>query len=139
MGGSADGASHVGRNTAYSPASRRRAHPRWIRCRSGHWREPALPTSRRRAHAARPGGRGAEGVAVVNGFGSITSIEVTSSGSQYRGAPTVTIADPTSGTTAEASPTMAPVYYTINSATPVTAGVSTITSESVVADVAGSQ
>jgi len=74
-----------------------------------------------------PGGRGAEGVAVVNGFGSITSIEVSSSGSQYRGAPTVTIAAPTSGTTAEATVTMSPVYYTINSATPVTAGVSTIT------------
>ena len=74
-----------------------------------------------------PGGRGAEGVAVVNGFGSITSIEVSSSGSQYRGAPTVTISDPTSGTTAEATAVMSPVYYTINSATPVTAGVSTIT------------
>jgi len=74
-----------------------------------------------------PGGRAAEGIAVVNGFGSITSVEVSSSGSQYRGSPTVTIAAPTSGTTAEASPTMAPVYYTINSATPVTAGVSTIT------------
>ena len=74
-----------------------------------------------------PGGRGAEGVAVVNGFGSITSIEVSSSGSQYRGAPTVTIAAPTSGTTAEANVTMSPIYYTINSATPVTAGVSTIT------------
>jgi len=74
-----------------------------------------------------PGGRGAEGIAVVNGFGSITSIEVNSSGSQYRGTPTVTIAAPTSGTTAEATATMSPVYYTINSATPVTAGVSTIT------------
>ena len=74
-----------------------------------------------------PGGRGAEGVAVVNGFGSITAIEVSSSGSQYRGAPTVTIAAPTSGTTAEATVEMSPVYYTINSATPVTAGVSTIT------------
>jgi len=74
-----------------------------------------------------PGGRAAEGIAVVNGFGSITSVEVSSSGSQYRGAPTVTIAAPTSGTTAQASPTMAPVYYTINSATPVTAGISTIT------------
>ena len=32
-----------------------------------------------------------------------------------------------SGTTAEATAVMSPVYYTINSATPVTAGVSTIT------------
>ena len=74
-----------------------------------------------------PGGRSAEGVAVVNDFGSITSIEVSSSGSQYRGAPSVTIAAPTSGTTAVANVTMSPIYYTINSATPVTAGVSTIT------------
>ena len=57
----------------------------------------------------------------------MTSVEVNASGSQYRGAPTVTIAAPTSGVTATASATMAPVYYTINSATPVTSGVSTIT------------
>ena len=74
-----------------------------------------------------PGGVTAEGVAVVNGFGMITSIEMNATGSQYRGAPTVTIADPTSGTTAEGTAVMSPVYYTINSATPVTAGVSTIT------------
>ena len=74
-----------------------------------------------------PGGSTAEGVAVISGFGSVTSIEVNATGSQYRGAPTVTIAAPTSGVTATASATMAPVYYTINSATPVTAGVSTIT------------
>ena len=74
-----------------------------------------------------PGGTGAEGVAVISGFGSVTSIEVNATGSQYRGAPTVTIAAPTSGVTATASAAMAPVYYTINSATPVTAGISTIT------------
>ena len=74
-----------------------------------------------------PGGSTAEGVAVISGFGSVTSIEVNATGSQYRGAPTVTIAAPTSGVTATASATMAPVYYTINSATPVTAGISTIT------------
>ena len=74
-----------------------------------------------------PGGSTAEGVAVISGFGSVTSIEVNATGSQYRGAPTVTIAAPTSGVTATASATMAPVYYTINSATPVTSGVSTIT------------
>ena len=74
-----------------------------------------------------PGGATAEGVAVVNGFGMITSIEINASGSQYRGAPTVTVADPLSGTTAEGTAVMSPVYYTINSATPVTAGVSTIT------------
>ena len=74
-----------------------------------------------------PGGATAEGVAVISGFGSVTSVVVNASGSQYRGAPTISIAAPSSGVTAEASATMAPVYYTINSATPVTAGVSTIT------------
>ena len=74
-----------------------------------------------------PGGSTAEGVAVISGFGSVTSIEVNATGSQYRGAPTVTIAAPTSGVTATASATISPVYFTINSATPVTAGVSTIT------------
>jgi hypothetical protein len=74
-----------------------------------------------------PGGTGAEGVAVISGFGSVTSVEVTATGSQYRAAPAISIAAPTSGVTATASATMAPVYYTINSATPVTAGISTIT------------
>jgi len=74
-----------------------------------------------------PGGTGAEGVAVISGFGSVTSVEVTATGSQYRTAPSISIAAPTSGVTATASATMAPVYYTINSATPVTAGISTIT------------
>ena len=74
-----------------------------------------------------PGGATAEGVAEVNGFGMITSVKINATGSQYRGAPTVTIADPLSGTTAEGTAVMSPVYYTINSATPVTAGVSTIT------------
>ena len=74
-----------------------------------------------------PGGTGAEGVAVISGFGSVTSVEVTATGSQYRAAPSISIAAPTSGVTATASATMAPVYYTINSATPVTAGISTIT------------
>jgi len=74
-----------------------------------------------------PGGTGAEGVAVISGFGSVTSVEVTATGSQYRGAPAISISAPTSGVTATASATMAPVYYTINSATPVTSGVSTIT------------
>ena len=57
----------------------------------------------------------------------MTSVSIQASGSQYRAAPTVTIAAPTSGVTATASATISPVYFTINSATPVTAGVSTIT------------
>jgi len=73
-----------------------------------------------------PDGITAEGVAVVSGFGSITSVTVTASGSQYRGAPTVSIAAG-SGVTAIASASLDPSYFTINSTTPVTAGVSTIT------------
>ena len=74
-----------------------------------------------------PGGIIAEGVASVSGFGSITSLKVNATGSQYRSAPTVTIAAPSSGVTATATAGIEPKYYTINSATPVTAGVSTIT------------
>ena len=74
-----------------------------------------------------PGGTTAQGLAVISGFGSVTSVTIQASGSQYRGAPTLTIAAPTSGVTATGSATIAPVYYTINSATPVTSGVSTIT------------
>ena len=74
-----------------------------------------------------PGGISAEGVAVVSGFGSVTSVNIFASGSQYRAAPAVTIAAPTSGVTATATAALEPSYYTINSTTPVTAGVSTIT------------
>ena len=74
-----------------------------------------------------PNGATAHGLAVISGFGSVTSVTIQASGSQYRGAPSVSIAAPTSGVTATASITMAPVYYTINKATPVVSGVSTIT------------
>ena len=69
----------------------------------------------------------AEGVAVVSGFGSITAVNMFATGSQYRSAPTVTIAAPSSGITATATASLEPSYFTINSTTPVTAGVSTIT------------
>jgi hypothetical protein len=74
-----------------------------------------------------PGGITAEGVAVISGFGSVTSVNINASGSQYRTAPAVTIAAPSSGVTATGTATISPSYFTINSATPVTAGVSTIT------------
>lgn len=74
-----------------------------------------------------PNGITAEGVAVVSGFGSITAVNMFATGSQYRSAPTVTIAAPSSGITATATATLEPSYFTINSTTPVTAGVSTIT------------
>ena len=57
----------------------------------------------------------------------MTSVNINASGSQYRTAPAVTIAAPSSGVTATGSATISPSYFTINSATPVTAGVSTIT------------
>ena len=73
------------------------------------------------------GGITAEGIAVVSGFGSITAVNMFATGSQYRSSPTVTIAAPTSGITAQATSSIEPSYFTINSTTPVTAGVSTIT------------
>ena len=74
-----------------------------------------------------PDGITAEGVAVVSGFGSITAVNMFATGSQYRTAPSVTIAAPQSGITATATASLDPSYFTINSTTPVTAGVSTIT------------
>jgi len=74
-----------------------------------------------------PDGITAEGVAVVSGFGSITGVNMFATGSQYRSAPSVTIAAPQSGITATATASLDPSYFTINSTTPVTAGVSTIT------------
>ena len=74
-----------------------------------------------------PNGIQAEGVAVVSGFGSITSVNLFATGSQYRTAPSITIDPPTSGVTATATAGIGPSYFTINSTTPVTAGVSTIT------------
>lgn len=74
-----------------------------------------------------PDGITAEGVAVVSGFGSITAVNMFATGSQYRSAPSITIAAPQSGITATATASLDPSYFTINSTTPVTAGVSTIT------------
>ena len=73
------------------------------------------------------GGIVAEGVAVVSGFGSVTGIDLFATGTQYRNTPNITIAAPTSGVTATAIANVEPEYFTINSATFPTAGVSTIT------------
>jgi len=70
----------------------------------------------------------AEAVAVVSGFGSVTAIDLVSTGNQYRTPPVVTIAAPNVGlATATAVAEIGPAYFTINSATTPTAGVSTIT------------
>ena len=74
-----------------------------------------------------PNGATAEGVAVVNGFGQVTAVNIFATGNQYRSTPSVQIASPNSGTTAAANSEIGPAYFTINTATPVTAGVSTIT------------
>jgi hypothetical protein len=75
-----------------------------------------------------PGGARAEGVANVSGFGSVTSISLIANGRQYRSTPIVTIGAPNIGIqTATAVANLGPAYYTINSATTPTAGVSTIT------------
>jgi hypothetical protein len=64
---------------------------------------------------------------VVNG--SVTAINILNSGSQYLNAgTTVTIAPPTSGTTATASiSNYQPIYYKVASATLPSAGISTVT------------
>lgn len=76
-----------------------------------------------------PGGIAADGVAVISGFGSVTAVNLFANGRQYRTSDTVTvtIAPPTSGITALASAALAPTYFTINSATPPSAGISTVT------------
>lgn len=75
-----------------------------------------------------PNGITAEAVAVVSGFGSVTAIDLVSTGNQYRTPPVITIAAPNVGfATATAVAEIEPAYFTINSATTPTAGVSTIT------------
>ena len=76
-----------------------------------------------------PGGIAADGVAVISGFGSVTGVNLIANGRQYRSSDTVsvTIAPPTSGVTATASAAMQPSYYTINSATTPSGGISTVT------------
>ena len=74
-----------------------------------------------------PNGETATAFATLEGE-SVSSITVISSGSQYTGTPNVTIGAPNSGSnTASATASMAPIYYTINSSTPVTAGITTLT------------
>lgn len=73
-----------------------------------------------------PNGQTATAFATLNGD-SVESITIISSGNQYSSPPTITISTPDSGTTATATANMTPLYYTINSSTPVTAGITTLT------------
>ncbi len=59
---------------------------------------------------------------------AIKSVTIISSGSQYTGTPDVTIAAPNVGiNTATATASMDPLYYVINSSTPVSSGITTLT------------
>ena len=59
---------------------------------------------------------------------SVASVTIISSGSQYETTPSITISAPEEGSnTATATATMEELYYTINSSTPVTAGITTLT------------
>jgi len=59
---------------------------------------------------------------------SVKSITIISGGSQYTETPDVTIGAPNVGVnTATATAVMAPIYYAINSSTPVVSGITTVT------------
>ncbi|QJT70106.1 hypothetical protein SynMITS9220M01_093 [Synechococcus phage SynMITS9220M01] len=74
-----------------------------------------------------PSGETASAFASIEN-GSVTEISIISSGSQYTGTPTITISGPQSGiNTATATANMADTYYTINSATPIVSGITTLT------------
>ena len=75
-----------------------------------------------------PNGEVATAFATIEN-GSVTEISIISSGSQYTSTPSITISAPDSGTTATAIANMADTYYTINSSTPITAGITTLTLE----------
>ena len=74
-----------------------------------------------------PNGINAQATATITN-GSVTSIDIVNSGSQYiNSAVAVTIAPPISGTTATASvSSYQPIYYRVNTATLPSAGISTI-------------
>jgi len=74
-----------------------------------------------------PNGETATAFATLEGE-SIASITIISSGSQYTETPDITISAPNVGSNAASvSVSMAPIYYTINSSTPVTSGITTLT------------
>ena len=73
-----------------------------------------------------PNGERATAFATLEGD-AVASITIISSGSQYVGTPNITISAPEVGSnTATASATMEDLYYTINSSTPVSSGISTL-------------
>ena len=74
-----------------------------------------------------PNGETATAFATLEGE-TVASITIISSGSQYETTPSVTISAPNVGiNTATATANMADIYYTINSATPIVSGITTLT------------
>jgi len=74
-----------------------------------------------------PNGETATAFATLEGE-SVSEITIISSGTQYIGTPNITISGPQSGiNTATATASMSPIYYTINSSTPVVSGITTLT------------
>ena len=73
-----------------------------------------------------PTGTAATAYATLDGT-SLKSITMINGGNQFASAPTVTIDAPLSGTTATATASVQPIYYTINSSTPVVSGITTVT------------
>jgi hypothetical protein len=74
-----------------------------------------------------PQGVRAEGSSNIDASGSVTSIDVIADGSQYSGVPNITIEPPpVGGTQATAEVQIFPIYYSIESATAPSAGISTI-------------
>jgi len=76
-----------------------------------------------------PNGQTATAFATVEN-GSVTSITLINGGNQYETAPLITISSPDIGiSTSTATSDIAPIYYTINSSTPISVGITTITLE----------
>jgi len=74
-----------------------------------------------------PNGETSTAFATLEGE-TVASITIISSGSQYQTTPAVTISAPNVGiNTATATASMADIYYTINSATPIVSGITTLT------------
>jgi len=74
-----------------------------------------------------PNGETATAFATLDGE-SVSSITIINAGNQYTGTPDVTIAAPNVGiNTATATASTSPIYYAINSSTPVVSGVTTVT------------
>jgi len=75
-----------------------------------------------------PNGIRAEASATLDSFGRVSSVDIISTGSQYRlsDLPQISIASPGAGTTATARLKLYPIYYTIESASLPNAGISTI-------------